>query len=92
MVRGTLKRRTFGRKRQLKQGCINGLKNREPRQHTQSKREFNKTLRNTPGLEIKNRAAEISSGLQKNKDWTLCRGWPPPKRKKGNGPYGRNRW
>jgi hypothetical protein len=34
-----------------------------------------------------------SSRLQKiRKDWTLWRGRPPPKRKKGTGPYGRNRW
>jgi hypothetical protein len=26
------------------------------------------------------------------KNWILWRGRPPPKRKKGNGPYGRNRW
>jgi hypothetical protein len=25
-------------------------------------------------------------------EWTLWRGRPPPKRKKGNGPCGRNRW
>jgi hypothetical protein len=25
-------------------------------------------------------------------EWTLWRGRPPPKWKKGNGPYGRNRW
>jgi hypothetical protein len=83
---------TFRRKRQPKRECINRSKNREPRQQPQSKREFNKTLRNTPGLEIRKRAAEISNGLQNDMDWTLWRGRPPPKRKKGNGPYGRNRW
>jgi hypothetical protein len=58
----------FGRKCQAKQERIHGSRNREPRQPPQSKREFNKTLRNTPGLEIRKRAAEISSGLQKTMD------------------------
>jgi hypothetical protein len=92
MVRGTVTGQTFGRKRQPKRERINRSKNREPRQQPQSKREFNKTLRNTPGLEIRKRAAKISNVLQKNKDWTLWRGLPTPKQKKGNGPYGRNRW
>jgi hypothetical protein len=36
-------------------------------------------LQEDPGLEIRKRAVEISSGLQTVKEWTVWRGRPPPK-------------
>jgi hypothetical protein len=41
-----------------------------------------KTLQKTFRLQIVERAKEVSSGLQRIRIWTLCRGRPPPKRKK----------
>jgi hypothetical protein len=35
---------------------------------------------------------DFADKLRLGSKWTLWRGRPPPKRKKGNGPYGRNRW
>ncbi|PNF26395.1 hypothetical protein B7P43_G17126 [Cryptotermes secundus] len=43
------------------------------------------------GRKTANGIAKSPVGLRQDKDWTLWRGRPPPKRKKGNGPYGRNR-
>jgi hypothetical protein len=82
MVRVTLKRRTFGRKRQAKEESENGMRSRGLRQQPRSKREFNKALRKTLGMELGKREAGISSGLQTIKEWTLWRCQPPPKRKK----------
>jgi hypothetical protein len=41
-----------------------------------------------------NAQAGVLHGIATNniKNWTLWRGRPPPKRKKGNDPHGRNRW
>jgi hypothetical protein len=44
------------------------------------------------GRKIAKQIAGSSVGLQQDKDWTLWRGRAPPKRKKGNNPYGRNWW
>jgi hypothetical protein len=41
-----------------------------------------KTLQKTFRLHIVKRAKEVSSGLRRIRIWTLCRGKPPPKRKK----------
>jgi hypothetical protein len=44
------------------------------------------------GEKIMEHVVGTSIRLQKiRKDWSLWRGRPPPKWKKGNGPYGRNR-
>jgi hypothetical protein len=45
----------------------------------------------TTGLEIEKRIVGPHISLRHDKDWTLWRGRPPPKRKKGNAQYGRNR-
>jgi hypothetical protein len=42
-------------------------------------------------LETTKRTLGTSSRLQEKMNWTLWRGRPPQKIKKGNGPYGRNR-
>jgi hypothetical protein len=86
MVRGTSKRWTFGKKRQPKQEHKSGLRSRRLTYRLQSRREFNKTLRKTyekmTGLEIAKQIAGSPVGLQNIKNWTLWKGWPPPKRKK----------
>jgi hypothetical protein len=51
----------------------------------------NSTLRSIKGLEITKQTNTSPVLLQRSKHWTLWRGQPPPKRKKGNGLYGRNR-
>jgi hypothetical protein len=67
------------------------------RQHLQlEKKEPNRTYRKTTRLEIKKLIVGSHISQRQDKDmtinWTLWRGRPPPKRKKGHGPYGRNRW
>jgi hypothetical protein len=62
--------------------CNNGIRDHGLRLHLRRKREFNKTLKKTLGLEIGKQATVISSGLQKIKNWTLWKGRPPPKWKK----------
>jgi hypothetical protein len=57
-----------------------------------SKWEMNKTLRRGNEREIAKKINTSPTRLQRSKHWTLWKGRPPPKRKKGNGPYGRNRW
>jgi hypothetical protein len=63
--------------------CNNGISNRGLKEQPRlgSKRAFNKTVRQTPGLKIAKRAVEFSVGLRKMSDWTLWRSRPPPKRK-----------
>jgi hypothetical protein len=56
------------------------------------KKEPNRTYRKTTGLEIEKRIVGSHISLRQDKDWTLWRDRPPPKQKKRNGPYGRNRW
>ena len=55
-----------------------------------SKWEFNKTLGKVKGFEIAKLIVTFRILLQRSKNWTMWRDRPPPKRKKGNGPYGRN--
>jgi hypothetical protein len=76
----TSKRRTLGRRYQQKLECKNGIRNRGLRQELQSKKEFNKTLRETLELEIVKRA--MSSRLRKIKNWTLWRGRAPSEMEK----------
>jgi hypothetical protein len=57
-----------------------------------SKWEMNKTLRRGNERETTKKINTSPTRLQRSKHWTLWKGRPPPKRKKGNGPYGRNRW
>ena len=54
-------------------------------------RKIPRTYRKTTGLMIKKRIAGSPVGLRQGKSWKKWRGQPPPKPKKGNGPYGRNR-
>jgi hypothetical protein len=42
----------------------------------------NKVFRKTIRLELGNRTARSTVGLQRIKDWTLWKGQPPPKQKK----------
>jgi hypothetical protein len=46
------------------------------------KKEPNRTYRKTTGLEIEKRIVGSHISLRQDKDWTLWRGRPPPKRKK----------
>jgi hypothetical protein len=61
--------------------CNNDIRGWCLRQKLQSKREFNKTFRETLGLEVMEQAVTISSGLPKVRDWTLWRGWLPTQSK-----------
>jgi hypothetical protein len=92
MVRRTSKWRTFGRKRQSTQKDKNGLGSRRLTHWLRNRKEFNKSLMKTyekmTGVEIAKRIAGSPVTLQKNKDWTLWRGRPPPERKKGAGSRG----
>jgi hypothetical protein len=69
---------------------IAGLSGR--RQLRLEKKEPNTTYRKTTRLEIKKQIVGSHISLRQDKELTLWRGRPPPKRKKGHGPYGRNRW
>jgi hypothetical protein len=57
-------------------------------QHKREKRrlkgmnKYNDIYWRTTGLKFVKRANGTSSGLQKGRKWILCRGRPPPKRKK----------
>jgi hypothetical protein len=53
----------------------------------QLKKNFTKTTK----LEIAKRTVRSTIERQTTKNWTLWSGRPPPKRKKGNSPYGRER-
>jgi hypothetical protein len=64
---------------------------------TREKRELRETIRKLRKQfeTYANAQAGVLRGIATNKNvknWTLWRGRPPPKRKKRNGPYGRNRW
>jgi hypothetical protein len=61
-----------------------GIKDRGLKQELRlgSERAFNKTVRQTLGLEAVKQAVGISIGLRKVSDRALCRGRPPPKQKK----------
>jgi hypothetical protein len=50
-----------------------------------------KNFTNTAKLEIAKRTVRSTVERRTRKNWTLWRGRPPPKRKKGNGLFGRNR-
>jgi hypothetical protein len=80
--RGTSKRGALGRRHQPKPERKNGIRNHGLRQQLRTKREFNKALRKTLGLEIMKREVGISSDLREMRNWTLWRGRPPPKQKK----------
>jgi hypothetical protein len=82
VVPRTSKGRTLGRRHQPKPERKNSIRNRGLRQQLRSKREFNKTLRKTLGLDFVKETAGMSSRLRKVKNWILWRGRPPPKRKK----------
>jgi hypothetical protein len=59
--------------------CINGLKDQL---RLGGKKAFNKTIRQTLGLEVAKRAVEFSIWLRKMSGWTLWRTWSPPRQKK----------
>jgi hypothetical protein len=61
------------------------------RLHPRNERTASQTLRKTLRLNIRQQAIKIPSRSQ-IKNWTLWRGRPPPKRRKVNGLFGRNRW
>jgi hypothetical protein len=90
VARRTLK----GRGLQVEPDGSIGVKDKETRRrlHPGNERTASRTLSKTLGLDIRQRAVEVPSRLENIKNCTLWRGRPPPKRKKGNGLYGRNRW
>jgi hypothetical protein len=81
VVQGTWKGQTFGRRRQAQLECNNGIRDRGLRQQQclGSKRKFNKTTE----LETVKQIVRTYIRLRKMMDWTLWRGWPPLKLKKG---------
>jgi hypothetical protein len=58
----------------------------------ESKGNFDINFTKTTRMDIAKRMVRSTVGLTKIKNWILWRGRPPPKRKKGNDPNGRNRW
>jgi hypothetical protein len=82
-VRGTPKGRTLERRRRARPEGNNDIRNRGLKQQLRlgSKKEFNKAVRQTLGLEVLKRVAGISIGLWEVSNWTLWRGRPPPTRK-----------
>jgi hypothetical protein len=86
MVRRAPERRTFGRKYQPTQKDKNGLRSRRLTHHLRNWREYDKTFmknyEKVTGVGIAKQIAGSPVTLQKNKNWTLWRGRPPPKRKK----------
>jgi hypothetical protein len=68
-------------------GCRSGQRSHLGRRGTRKKTPYE-----TVNVEITKRITKFTVGLLPVKNWTMWRGRPPPKRKKGNGPYGRNRW
>jgi hypothetical protein len=70
-----------------------GVKDKQTRRrlHSRNDRTASKTLKKTLRLSIRQQTVKISSRSQ-TKNWTLWRGRPSPKWKKGNGQYGRNWW
>jgi hypothetical protein len=58
----------------------------------ESKGNFDINSTKTTRLDFAKQMVRSTGRLKKINNWTLWRGRPPPKRKKGKGPYGRNRW
>jgi hypothetical protein len=86
--RGTPKRQKDGERLRKILECKIGIKGEGVREQLQGRMRL-KNERTTSmiywvaiGLEIVKRELGISSGLQRIRNWTLCRGRPPPKRKK----------
>jgi hypothetical protein len=84
VARGTLKRWTFGKRQQRKQEGINEIRNQGSRQepHLSSRTALGRIFRKTAELEITKQTVGTSIRLQKIRDWTVWRGWVPPKQKK----------
>jgi hypothetical protein len=83
-ARGTRKGRTLARRKLMRQQSTNGTRNRDFEEQVRfgSERIICGIYRKVIGLEIVKRAVGISSGSWKIRNWSLCRGRSPPKRKK----------
>jgi hypothetical protein len=79
----TLKGRTSRKKHWKGPECKTRIKNPGTRQklHLQIKRTSEEFNRKAFGLEFMKQATRMSSGLWVMRNWTLSRGWPPPKQK-----------
>ncbi|PNF25894.1 hypothetical protein B7P43_G11148 [Cryptotermes secundus] len=66
-------------------GCRSGQ-----RSHLGWRRTHKKTIYEIVSVNIGKRIVRSSVGLRQDKDWTLLRGRPPPKRKKWNSAWWRN--
>jgi hypothetical protein len=93
VVRGTQKGWTPRWRQLMRQEGTKETRNRDFEEQLRlgSEMTTNGSYRKAIGLEISKRTAGTSTGLPKMKNCTLWRGRPPPKRRKGNSPYGRNR-
>jgi hypothetical protein len=82
--RGVLRWRTFGRRFPVDPKSSKYLENQGTRWPLRRKieREADELVRKAFGLQFWKRAAGSSVGLRRMKNWTLWRGWLPPKRKK----------
>jgi hypothetical protein len=67
--------------------CRSGQRSNLGRRGTQKKTPYE-----TVNAKITKRITKFTAGLLPTKNWTPWRGRPPPKRKKGKGLDGRNRW
>jgi hypothetical protein len=79
VAKGAPKGQVLKRRQQMCQEGSSGIRDRDLQEQLclRSKREFNKTIRKTSGLEIAKQAIKFSFGLQKMSYWTLWRGWTP---------------
>jgi hypothetical protein len=78
VVRGTPKGQTFKKRRWKGPECNNGIRDRGLKGQLRlgSKMAFNKTVRQTFGLEVAKRVLEFSIKMRKISDWTLWRFHP----------------
>jgi hypothetical protein len=74
----------------LTKNAIEGCRS-EQRSHLVGRRTHKKTFYEIVSEKIPERIVGSSVSIQQDKDWTLWRCRPPPKRKKKNGPCWRNR-
>jgi hypothetical protein len=80
----TQKRRTFGKRHRAKPEGINGIRDRDIKEHLRlgNERTSSRIIRKALVLEIVKRGVEPSVRIEKMNVGTLWMGRPPPKRKK----------
>jgi hypothetical protein len=84
VARGTLKTRTFGKRRRAKPEGTNGIRTRDLKEWPRlgSEKTSGGIYRKALRVEIMQRIAGSFVRIRKVRDWTLRREWPLPKRKR----------